>query len=868
MKDFFISYNKADRAWAEWIAWQLEEVGYTVFIQAWDFRPGGNFVLDMQGAAKKAKRTIAVLSPDYLKSSFAASEWAAAFDKDPTGEKGTLLPVRVRKCKPKGLLRPIVYIDLFDLDEATAKQNLLDGVPSGRKKPKVKPAFPNAPSRTIASAPSFPGATPTIAMPAIWNIPFLRNQNFTGREDELAELHASLNSGEATALIQPQAISGLGGIGKTQLAVEYAYRHGTDYAIVWWMRSEDPVTLASDYALLAVKLELPEKDATEQHIAVEAVKEWLRQNRGWLLIFDNAEDSDSVRDYIPRGSLGHIIITSRNPIWAGVAKSLPVTSLPLDKAIEFLLKRTGSQDEATAKTLAEAVGCLPLALEQASAYIETSGSTMARYLDLFEKRQPELLKRGKPSTEYPDTVAKTWDISFENVKEENETAAELLQLCAFFAPDDIPVNMIKEGSEELPKSLAATATDPLLLDEALAVLRKYSLVEVEDEKLSIHRLVQAVIRHAMNKKDFKRWTGVAVHVLNASFPHESYDVKTWPVCASLLPHASVALSHAEAIQFTSNGTSRLFNQIGLYLKARAEYAQAKIMLERALAISEAILDSDHPTLAIRLNNLGSILESQGDFVGARALYERALAIDEAAFSPGHPTLAIRLSNLGNVLREQGDFAGAKALLERALAIDEAALGPDHPKVAIRLSILGLVLISQGNLDGAKAFLERAITIGQATVGPNHPDIAVWFNNLGSVLESQGDFAGARVLYERALAIAEAAFGPDHPQVAGFTTNLGSVLREQGDLVSAKAFFDRALTISEAAFGSNHPNVAIILWHLGIVLRLQCDLAGAKALFERALYIFMEFLGDDHPTTKAIQGHMWMLEKEIRNMDDP
>ncbi len=375
MKDFFISYNKADRAWAEWIAWQLEAEGHEVIIQAWDFRPGGNFVLDMQRATG-AERTIAVLSPDYLTALYTQPEWAAAFAQDPTGEKGTLLPVRVRECELKGLLHPIVYIDLFKLDKATAKRALLDGVKRGRAKPDKEPDFP--PSRTIASEPRFPGA-----MPAIWNIPHLRNQNFTGREDELAALRASLVAGETAALVAARAIHGLGGVGKTQLAVEYAYRHGKDYDIVWWIRSEDTVTLASDYAGLAVKLNLSEKEATEQRVIVEAVKERLRHNRGWLMIFDNAEDAESVRDYIPRGGMGHIIITSRNPIWAGVAKSLPVTSLPLDKAIEFLLKRTESQDEVTAKKLAEAVGCLPLALEQASAYIETSGSTLARYLDLF-----------------------------------------------------------------------------------------------------------------------------------------------------------------------------------------------------------------------------------------------------------------------------------------------------------------------------------------------------------------------------------------------------------------------------------------------------------------------------------------------------
>ncbi|HKS41048.1 MAG TPA: FxSxx-COOH system tetratricopeptide repeat protein [Blastocatellia bacterium] len=714
MKDFFISYNRADRTWAEWIAWQLEAEGYSVVIQAWDFRPGGNFVLDMQSATG-AERTIAVLSDDYLTSEFTAPEWAAAFAQDPTGIESKLLPVRVRECEPKGLLRSIVYIDLLKLDEAAAKRALLAGVIRGRAKPTVKPGFPGSFTRTIANAPRYPDSPPVI-----WNIPHLRNPNFTGREEELEQLRTSHMASKTAALVQTQAIHGLGGIGKTQLAIEYAYRHDTGYDVVWWIRSEDPVTLVNDYAGLAEKLNLPEKDATEQRVVVEAVKEWLRINRGWLLIFDNAEVVKPIKNCLPRGGKGHIIITSRNPNWSGVANSLSVKSLPLDTAIEFLLKRTGSEDEATAKELAEKLGCLPLALEQASAFIETSGRALTHYLELFEKRQSELLKRGELSTEYPDTVATTWSLSFQNVERENKIAPELLRLCAFFAPDDIPLKMIIEGAEELPESLTATATDSFSFDEALIALHKYSLIEVEDEKLSIHRLVQCVIRDAMSEVEFKQWAGVAVHVVNAAFPQESNDVRTWPLCASLLPHATVALSHAEAIQFTSKETSRLLNQIGLYLHARAEYTQAKKMFEQAIAISETALGPDHPDVAINLNNLGLVLRAQGDLEGAKALYERAITIGEATLGSNHPDVAARLNNLGNVLRAQGDLAGAKALYERVIAIDEAAFGPDHPEVATDLNNLGLVLKAQGDLEGTKALYERALQIRQKFLGDGHP----------------------------------------------------------------------------------------------------------------------------------------------------
>ena len=215
MKDFFISYNKADKDWAEWIAWELEEAGYSLVIQAWDFRPGGNFVLEMQNAAKGTARTLAVLSPDYLTAEYTQPEWAAAFAKDPQGKDRKLLPVFVKDCQPEGLLAPLIRIKLVGLDENAARRTLLEGVKKDRAKPPTRPDFPGAPGRAISSRPRFPGT-----LPAVWTVPHLRNPNFTGREELLRDLREKLKSGSPTTVTQ--AIYGLGGVGKTQLATEYA----------------------------------------------------------------------------------------------------------------------------------------------------------------------------------------------------------------------------------------------------------------------------------------------------------------------------------------------------------------------------------------------------------------------------------------------------------------------------------------------------------------------------------------------------------------------------------------------------------------------------------------------------------------------
>jgi tetratricopeptide (TPR) repeat protein len=777
----------------------LEEAGYTTVLQAWDFRPGSNFVLEMQRAATEAERTIAVLSPDYLGARFTQPEWAAAFAQDPTGEKGTLVPVRVRECDLEGLLPQIIYVDLVGLDEAAAQDALLAGVRRERAKPTAPPGFPVAALRSVLQEPRFPGA-----LPWVWNIPHLRNPNFTGRESLLAELRAALTSGQPAALTQ--AISGLGGVGKTQLAVEYVYCHAAEYDVVWWVRAEEPTTLAADYASLAGPLDLRQKDEPDQRVVVEAVRRWLGQNAGWLLVFDNARDSTEVRGYLPQAATGHVLITSRNPAWRGVASPLTVQVMEQSESVDFLLKRTGQVDEEAANALAEALGDLPLALEQAGAYVEASGGTLSGYLRLFRRRHRELLRRGKPSTDYPDTVATTWELSFQQVRQASPAGADLLNLCAFLAPDDIPRDLLSEGSHHLPQPLAEAVADPLTFDEALAALRRYSLIEVRNDALSVHRLVQAVARDRLSDEAPRAWAEAASSLVSSAFPSGiQTDVQAWPRCSRLLPHALAAAGHAEALEVASGATARILNQAGVYLRGRAEFTEAREAFERALAIDEAAFGPDHPEVATDVNNLGSVLRDLGDLAGAREAFERALAVDEAAFGLDHPKVAIRVNNLGLVLRDLGDLAGAREAFERALAVDEAAFGPDHPNVATRVNNLGLVLKDMGDLGGARAHYQRALAIDEAAFGPDHPNVAIRVNNLGSALRALGDLAGARVALERALAIDEAAFGPDHPNVAMHLWNLGTVLQERGEIQNAREAYEWALATFERFLGPDHQN---------------------------------------------------------------
>ncbi|HYO49723.1 MAG TPA: FxSxx-COOH system tetratricopeptide repeat protein [Chloroflexia bacterium] len=729
MKDFFISYNKADRNWAEWIAWQLEEAGYSVVIQAWDFRPGSNFVLEMDKAAREAERTIAVLSEDYLKAIFTHPEWSAAFAKDPQGSKQALVPVMVRECNAEGLLNQIVHIRLFELDKQTALQELLAGVKLGRGKPLIEPGFPGAKAqpRLIPMQPPFPG------LPPIWNVPHRRNPNFTGREELLVELRKELTSGKRAALTQ--AVYGLGGVGKTQLATEYAYRHAGDYDVVWWVRSAEAATLAADYAGLAGRLKLPEANAREQEVVVEAVRNWLEGAQRWLLMFDNAIGPEDVNNYLPRVVSGHVIITSRNPNWGEIASPLQVKVLKPEKGAEFLLSRTGQKDKASARQLSEELGGLPLALAQAGAYIEASGMPIAHYLEMFPQRREEFWADEKGPLDYgKQTVSTTLRLSIKHVEAEAPASVDLLKLCAFLGPDDIPRSLLIEGEYYLPEQLWGTVADEVKINRIIGVLRRYSLIEVNNEKesLSIHRLVQAVVRDGLSNDESKVWVEAAVDVVNVVFPLESEDVRTWAECARLLPHALTSTAYIEELGVLSSSAGRLLNQAGNYLGERAQYLEAKNALERSLSITSNVYGMDHPNFASTLNNLGMVLLELGDLEGAKARFERALAITEKAFGPAHPSVAIDVNNLGGVLRKLGDLEGAKAHYERALAIDEQVFGPDHPNVAIRVNNLGWVLQELGDLEGARTHYERALWIFRHFLGEDHPNTVAVRQNLVEV----------------------------------------------------------------------------------------------------------------------------------------
>jgi class 3 adenylate cyclase/tetratricopeptide (TPR) repeat protein len=701
---------------------------------------------------------------------------------------------------------------------------------------------------------------------APWLIPdAIRTRYFTGREDLLARLRQQLVERHRAAL------SGLGGAGKTQSAIEYAARYCAGYpGGVFWVNAETLGGLTSGFVAIAMALSLPSAESNDQEEVVKSVLAWLKVNDGWLLILDNVDDRRTIRPFVPERGKGDVLITSREPVFSelGVPRALELQDLNIEEGVRFMLARTGREDagagdRAAAAELATELGNLPLALEQAAAYIAETNAAFTAYLVAFRKRRVTLLEKSGELLSH-DTVAVTWAANFEAVERASPAAADVLRISALLAPDAIPFELFLDGAPLLGHEIAEALADAddLAMLEVLRPLARYSLVrsDATSRVFGVHRLVQEMVLAVLTEADRRAYVDGAVRALDAALPEVEFA--TWGRCERLIPHV---VSLAERVEFDNapaEAVGRVLNRAGRYLldRGRGRYAESQALLERAVAILERALGRDHLDVARSLDNLAVALGKQGRYAEAQALIERALLICERALGPDHPDVARRLNNIANIHYEQGRYAEAQQLHERVLAIRERALGPDDPNLAISLNNLGIIEVCRGRYAQAERLYERALAISERALGPDHPNVAQSLDNLGEAHAKQGRYAQAQALFERALEIRECALGPDHSQVAESLNHLGQAHRDQGRYPEAQAMYQRALIIWERELGPDHPDRAYSFNNLGIVLMDQGRFEEAESPFERAIAIRERALGPDHPEVATSLYSMASLRK--------
>jgi tetratricopeptide (TPR) repeat protein len=695
----------------------------------------------------------------------------------------------------------------------------------------------------------------------LWNVPFRRNPFFTGRTSLLERLHEQLNQSQSAALTLSHALTGLGGIGKTQGAVEYAYRYRNEYSAIFWVRAASRETLVTDYIAIARLLSLPGQDEQDQMLTVMATKRWLEQHENWLLVLDNADTLSLLSDFLPNTAHGHLLLTTRAQATGNIAVNLSVEKMEISEGMQLLLHRAKLlaprefQDNLTATIrtaglqLVKELDGLPLALEQAGAYIEETGCSLPEYLALYQRHHSALLNRKSGlSADYPHTVAGTWSLSFQQVEQESPAAAELLDFCAFLDPDAIPETIFTEGADSLGTMLGSVASDPLLLNEAIQTLRRYSLIKRDPDTkiLNLHRLVQVVLKDGLDEGEKRQWAERTVRAVNAAFPQVSFD--SWQRCERCLPHAEACAVLIDKYHFSFPQAIRLLHQAGCFLRDRGLYMQAEPLLLQAFKLYEQGAGSAHPDTARSLNDLAWLYYLQGKYEQAEPLLQQALTIREQFLGNDHVDTAVTLNNLAWLYMQQSRYTHAEPLYRRALAIREQVSGALHADTALTLNDLAMLYIYQGKYEQAEPLLQQALAIREQVLGSAHPDVAESLNNLAMIHYYRGMYEQAEPLDQRALRIREQVLGREHPDVAMSLNNLANLYRNQGKYEQAEPLLQQALAIFELAQGDEHPNTAIALLNLAQLYSLQGKYAQAEPLLHRSLAISEQMLGPEHPDT--------------------
>jgi len=536
----------------------------------------------------------------------------------------------------------------------------------------------------------------------------------------LEKILHSFESNETIALTQ--AIAGLGGIGKTQIALKYAYRYKDNYEYICWINAETDNTILSSFQSFARKMNIPNAEAKEADVIIETVHNWMKDHCNWLFVYDNAEDEETLQRFLPAltGKRQHILITTRNMYFMNFV-NVDIAVLTEEEACNLMNEYTRKPIDNDCKKLVNELGCLPLALAQAGAYIKIHKDSYRDYLDAFKRNGTELFSENNPT--YAETVASTWNISFRKIKK-NKAAKQLLHLCAFLAPEKIHKDFFTRAGNELPEDLSKAVADENVFKKAIAELTKYSIVSQDDEgALSIHRIVQEVIRDRLKRYQI-HWRNRCILILNELVFGDFHTAALRDRFRTLATHIlSVAPiddfdNLAEKIE-NKEELATLYSFLGRGYQNLADYRLSLYYNKKALAIRENFLGSEHKDTVQANEDIGMIYWMQDDYVRALEYYEQAKAIREKVLGKEHLDTASTYNNMALVYDNMGDYEHALEYYGKDLAVSEKILDKEHPDTATAYNNMAVVYHTQGNYELALEYFGKALAIREKVLGKEH-----------------------------------------------------------------------------------------------------------------------------------------------------
>ncbi|RII16006.1 NB-ARC domain protein [Streptomyces sp. YIM 130001] len=879
-----ISYAGFNRPWAAWIADRLERRGIRVVQMRWDSPAEVPLVELLQDLKLSEGRILVLVSEWYFQlGPRTHDEWNRALRAVVGPDPSRFAAVSVTGASLPTATTVLAPVELLAMDAEEAERRLLDRLDL--------PTTPlPAPAEGAPRGPRFPAA-----MSEVWGTVPRRNTRFTGREPLLNEAYQLLQNAEPGAGVV--TLHGMPGVGKTQLAAEYAHRFGSEYDVVWWVGAESRVTYRRSVAELAPKLALP--TGAEYGERLRAVRDSLRRGdpySRWLLILDGADDPDQIWDLVPTGP-GHVLITSRNPKWTEHnSRLLEVPVYGREESVAFIRRRAPRLTEADADQLASALEDLPLLLDQTAGWLNDSDLSVAEYIDLLEDGLDQDVV--KVSADFPYAFQTAWSILLNKLRETVPASVDLLRLCTFFAPGSIPVRLLKDTPlDELPEQIARLLNDPLLWNRAINQLRQYSVVRLEShevggdsasagESLYLHRMVHQIVRKDMPAADEREFIDVVRRALVVADPGRPTDTRLWDAYAEIVPH----LNYADVLNSEDRAVQRMVLNCLRYMFFTGEYQAAISLGERALESWRSLLGESHPRIweanfhlanALRsageyrraadlerdaverlraergeqdldylraANGLGGDLWGLGRYDEARELYEGLYPAYRELLGDQDSRTLNTLNNLGFALRLLGHYEESLEIDRRTLESRRQLLKGRHPWTLFSEIHYATNLRLLGRYTEAESVQARNAREYRRVMGAENPISLLAEHNLALCLQRLGDHGTAGPMLTRILERYERKLGEKDPLTLGAAVSQSCFAREHGDIDQARATSEGVIARYEAQLAEGHPFIAGARANHALMLRSVGEREQAQALCEQALADLATTVGEQHPWT--------------------